>query len=353
MKRFGLALLVAPLLAHGQTRSELGAPTYSEGVTVVLRAASPSLAGPSGQTRYDHGDPTALEQLMLERVNRARAAPAAEASRLGIDLNQGLAPGTISADPKPPLAANPCLLASARGHSQWMLDTDTFSHTGTGGSSPGDRMSAAGYPFSGSWAWGENIAWQGTTATPDLAGYVLDMHDGLFVSPGHRENILNATFREVGIGVREGSFSTGGVAYNAGMAVQDFAKSGGSPVVAPNSRFLLGVVYDDANGNALYDAGEGLAGVDVRPSAGGFYAVTGESGGYAIPIASYPAPLSVTFSGKGLRPFAKSIDLSGQVNVKADLRAQEAPPLPVCPSELCIGPHPWRYALPPVNLKGP
>ena len=38
---------------------------------------------------------TALEQMLLELINRARLDPAAEAARFGIDLNEGLAPGTI------------------------------------------------------------------------------------------------------------------------------------------------------------------------------------------------------------------------------------------------------------------
>ena len=33
------------------------------------------------------------EQLVIELINRARANPAAEAARLGIDLNEGLQPG--------------------------------------------------------------------------------------------------------------------------------------------------------------------------------------------------------------------------------------------------------------------
>src|SRR5918997_526202 len=53
--------------------------------------------------------PTAYEQYFLELVNRARANPGAEASRLGIDLNQGLSAGTLSNTAKQPLAMNPLL----------------------------------------------------------------------------------------------------------------------------------------------------------------------------------------------------------------------------------------------------
>ena len=80
--------------------------------------------------------PTAVEQYVVELINRARANPAAEAARDGIDLNEGLKAGTISPAAKQPLALNPYLTDAARGHSQWMIDHDTFNHTGANGSSP-------------------------------------------------------------------------------------------------------------------------------------------------------------------------------------------------------------------------
>src|ERR1700759_265966 len=103
-------------------------------------------------------EPSAYEQYLLELVNAARANPTATASSLGIGLNDGLPAGTISGTPEAPLAFNPSLISAAQQHSAWMLANNTFSHTGAGGSSPGDRMTAAGYTFTGSWAWGENIA---------------------------------------------------------------------------------------------------------------------------------------------------------------------------------------------------
>ena len=104
--------------------------------------------------------PSAYEQYMLELMNHARSNPGAEAARLGIGLNDGVAAGTLSGAPEQPLAFNPQLIDAAQQHSAWMLATDTFSHTGANGSSPGDRMNAAGYGFNGAWGWGENIAIQ-------------------------------------------------------------------------------------------------------------------------------------------------------------------------------------------------
>src|SRR5437764_1681142 len=81
--------------------------------------------------------PTNYEQYLVELINRGRANPTAEAARYSIDLNEGLAAGTISTAAKEPLAINPYLTSAAHGHSQWMIDTDTFSHTGLNGTDPG------------------------------------------------------------------------------------------------------------------------------------------------------------------------------------------------------------------------
>ncbi|HBE16383.1 MAG TPA: hypothetical protein DEG17_05185 [Cyanobacteria bacterium UBA11149] len=77
-------------------------------------------------------EPTAHEQYMLELVNRARLNPQAEVDRnpYVADLNEDLAPGTISNTPKQALAFNLQLIDAARQHSQWMLDTDTFFWSG-------------------------------------------------------------------------------------------------------------------------------------------------------------------------------------------------------------------------------
>ncbi|MDF3043687.1 MAG: hypothetical protein K0Q71_6393 [Thermomicrobiales bacterium] len=82
-------------------------------------------------------EPTAYEQYFLELVNRARLDPRAEAARFGVGLDDGLAGGTISTAAKQPLAFNPLLIDAARGHSAWMVATDTFSHTAPTAAPPG------------------------------------------------------------------------------------------------------------------------------------------------------------------------------------------------------------------------
>ncbi len=281
------------------------------------------------QSAYLQANPTAQEQYLLELVNRGRLDPAGEAARSGIDLNEGLAPGTISVTPKQPLAMNANLLESARGHSQWMLDNDMFSHFGAGGNDPSSRMRAAGYSFTGSWTLGENIAWKGSSGTINLNSVVADLHKGLFVDAGiadrgHRVNLESDSFREVGMGVKQGVFTSNGVNYNAGMITEDFAKSDAQ------GPFLLGVIYRDTDNNKFYTPGEGLAGVTVTPGAGNYYATTADAGGFALPVAGLTGSLSVTISGGPLgSSYTKTVLLTGK-NVKVDFNT--AVDLPDAPS---------------------
>ena len=66
-----------------------------------------------------------------------------------------------------------------------------------------------------------------------------------------------------------------------------------------HNRFIVGTVWDDLDFDDEYDEGEGLAGVLVMPDSGTYYAVTGEAGGYAIPITAAGSYM-VAFSGGDL-----------------------------------------------------
>jgi hypothetical protein len=101
-------------------------------------------------------------------------------------------------------------------------------------------------------------------------------HNALFRSPGHRVNLMNPALTLAGLGVRTGLWK----GLNAQMVTQAFSEGGDSPDAGP---FVVGVAYRDLNVNGAYDPGEGSAGVEVRPDAGSYYAVTSASGGYAIP----------------------------------------------------------------------
>ena len=142
---------------------------------------------------------TPLERMMLDLVNRDRERAGLDPLRLEIRLND-----------------------SSEDHSAWMLRADAFSHTGAGGSDAGERMRDAGFPFSGSWTWGENIALQSERGGSGLEDDVADLHRSLMESPGHRANLLNPAFEVIGIGVERGEYR----GFDAVVVTQNFARSG-------------------------------------------------------------------------------------------------------------------------------
>ncbi|KMS88213.1 MULTISPECIES: CAP domain-containing protein [Streptomyces] len=97
-----------------------------------------------------------------------------------------------------PLTLNSTLTKAAQAHSDDMAAHQNMSHTGSDGSSPGDRITRAGYTWS---SYGENVAYGYSTADQVMAGWMS--------SPGHRANILNCGFKEIGVGLAQpGSYWT-------------------------------------------------------------------------------------------------------------------------------------------------
>ncbi|MFJ9870009.1 sigma-70 family RNA polymerase sigma factor [Streptomyces sp. NPDC101165] len=93
-----------------------------------------------------------------------------------------------------PLTENAQLDKAAQAHSDDMAARNFFDHTNPDGADPGQRITAAGYRWS---TYGENIA-KGQQ-TPQ------SVMDSWMNSPGHRANILNCSFKEIGVGVHKGS----------------------------------------------------------------------------------------------------------------------------------------------------
>ncbi|ANP52541.1 RNA polymerase sigma factor (sigma-70 family) [Streptomyces griseochromogenes] len=93
-----------------------------------------------------------------------------------------------------PLTENAQLDKAAQGHSDDMAARNFFDHTNPDGADPGQRITAAGYHWS---TYGENIAMGQQTPQSVM--------DSWMNSPGHRANILNCSFKDIGVGVHKGS----------------------------------------------------------------------------------------------------------------------------------------------------
>jgi len=110
------------------------------------------------------------EKEMLNNVNKERTSRGVRALEIG----------------------SQALINVARSHCKDMFKRGYFSHYTPEGLSPFDRMANAGISFSYA---GENLA---------LAPNTQLAMQGLMQSPGHKENILQANFGHVGIGVIDG-----------------------------------------------------------------------------------------------------------------------------------------------------
>ncbi|EPX82423.1 M10 family metallopeptidase C-terminal domain-containing protein [Salipiger mucosus] len=288
--------------------------------------------------------PSADEQLMLEMLNRARADPTGEYVHLvtnanapiqnaldffGTDLSllQTQLDGYSS---QAPLAWDGLLADSARTHNQLMIDFDTQSHNLP--DEPGllDRIANAGYGSIRSVS--ENLYTFGQNILHAHAGFFIDWGEtptGIQDPAGHRENIMNAVFTEVGISViRESDAET-----DVGPFVIT-QHLGTTWEYAPQ---LLGVVIDDADGDAFYDVGEGMGGVTVTATgtAGTFTTTTWAAGGYQmeLPAGQY----TVVFSGGGLDgQVTETVTIRG-ANVKLDAEADEATPGPTPGADTLTG----------------
>ena len=100
----------------------------------------------------------------------------------------------------PSLSWDDGLARIAIGHSGDMINRDYFDHTAPGGPGFGScdltcRFDRAGYQ---AWAWGENIAYIGTSYPENLAARFME---GWMNSPGHRRNILSENYTHEGVGV--------------------------------------------------------------------------------------------------------------------------------------------------------
>jgi uncharacterized protein YkwD len=94
------------------------------------------------------------------------------------------------------LSAQEQIYSAAQLHSSDMACNNYLSHTGLDGSTVGERTQRQGYSWS---SVGENIA----------AGYSSpeSVVQGWMNSPGHKANILGASYTEIGIGYAFGNAS--------------------------------------------------------------------------------------------------------------------------------------------------
>jgi uncharacterized protein YkwD len=166
-------------MAEPRFRSALGVALLSVLCTGVASAATDGRAISSASCDDTHLVPT--------RSNSARI----EAATLCLVNVQRARHGERALRPNADLAR------SAAAHSEDMVARNYFDHTSPGGETVLDRIKASTYlPPRAGYTLGENIA-LGTMQLATPAAIV----ESWMKSPGHRANILDAEFRDSGLGV--------------------------------------------------------------------------------------------------------------------------------------------------------
>jgi uncharacterized protein YkwD len=221
--RWLLLLVVVPVIVLGAVAT-VGRSLLDDGAdasnTVALTGPVPQA---TGQASGDAGDPDA-EADAEESVSSGESSPSstsrveAQRSKPSATRSASTSKPSTAAPAKSsfatqvikltnreraksgckPLKSNSLLKSAAQAHSGDMAKKDYFSHTGKDGRSPFDRMTDAGYSYT---AAAENIA--AGQRTP------ADVVKGWMNSAGHKKNILNCTYTEIGVGyAKGGSYGT-------------------------------------------------------------------------------------------------------------------------------------------------
>ncbi|WP_455352232.1 CAP domain-containing protein [Streptomyces sp. SYSU K217416] len=151
-------------------KAKTKATTGRSGTGTSGGGTRPAPGGGSGGSGGGGGSSDGVEGQVVALVNKERAAAGCS-----------------------PVTSNAKLTRAADDYSDVMAASGVMSHTGPDGSTMTSRVEAAGYVWS---TLGENIA----RGQADAAAVM----NSWMNSPGHRANILNCAFKEIGVGVHAG-----------------------------------------------------------------------------------------------------------------------------------------------------
>jgi Ca2+-binding RTX toxin-like protein len=270
---------------------------------------------------------TPREQELLEMLNRMRTNPQAEYNILTQTKNKDVLDAinffgvnlTVlkqqfdALTPVQPLAWDASLRGAALGHSQAMITADSQTHQAPGELDLAARIKAAGYTNMS--VAGENVFAFADSMFHAHASFAIDWGNdtnGIQNPPGHRDNMMDPDFREVGMGILD--VTATGKSVGPIVVTQDF----GNRYHFGNSWFL-GVVYNDANADGQYNAGEGIAGASITlsGSAGTFTTTSMAAGGYQVQVPAGTYSVSASSAALGGTVTLPSVTMGSQ-NVMRD-----------------------------------
>ncbi len=177
-----------PVETSSASPSASASPSPSPSHTKKKTGASHS-PRPTPKSTAPRAEPAEPTTPRASRTPQAQPAPTGAVAQVVALVNKERAAAGCG-----PVTEDPQLDEAAQGHSDDMAARGFFDHTNPDGDGPGERITAAGYRWS---TYGENIA-KGQQTPQAVMGSWMN-------SPGHRANILNCAFKNIGVGVHDGS----------------------------------------------------------------------------------------------------------------------------------------------------
>ncbi len=160
-----------------------------------------------------------------------------------------------------PLQWNPILAEAARGKAEDMAEKGYFAHTSPDGTTP--------------WSWFKKAGYRYRYAGENLAVYFSDswdVHKAWMDSAGHRANILNGKFTEIGIAAAKGIYQGRETIF----VVQLFGKPQAEASKTPETASVPPVVSGIEKAPAVEKSPEKVASAESKSESELFIAVAGE-----------------------------------------------------------------------------
>jgi hypothetical protein len=256
------------------------------GLTVLFLWGTPFFAEDVGDEVIDPVQ--AAESGILARLNLARNNPWAEAERLGLDpevLRADVVPEEVAAQWDQglcPLVHNDILHEVARAHCEDMIERGFFSHVTPEGLTPEDRVISAGYNATIVKEELGALAFNTYLDPGEAAQALMDvlLRDSIIQCKTEEgSTLLNERVVEVGIALLGGELTTCQEQTHAYLLCILLVRPDGPGV---ETWVQCGRLYDDSNYNCIFDAGEGLPGMEMAIRNGEILAVTDARGRYCI-----------------------------------------------------------------------
>lgn len=143
---------------------KMGSGTNVAGVQGTQAEATQFVARASTETSYASNEDNDFERQVVDLINKERA-------------KEGLAP----------VSYNGQLDNAAEKHASHMAKVGSMAHDGIGDGDPGERIRSEGFAK----GWGENVATGQTSPAQVVQEWM--------ASPGHRRNIMDPNFRQMGV----------------------------------------------------------------------------------------------------------------------------------------------------------